>query len=277
VLAPVAADASELVWPSGLEFGQIAVAGGSIAVAMAGSGPPLILLHGWTMDWRMWLPQVETLARDFFLVMPDRRGFGRSTAPPDLAGEADDVMHIADFLGFDRLSLLGLSQGAAIALDCAHQHGWRLASVIASGAPVPKLVERDEVIHLDDYEAWARAGEMEKMRAHWAGHALMRHENPLTSALVEAILSDYKGRDLLTRSVLTGVPRYALEQLAVPLLALTGSGDSPWRRACARALADAVPRGSHALIDRAGHLANLDNPAEFNRIVRDFLLRRVSH
>ncbi len=267
-LANIPADALDLVWQ-----GEVDVGDGVVPIAMAGDGPPLILLHGWTLDWRMWLPQVEELARDFFLVMPDRRGFGRSTAPPDLASEADDIQTIADFLGFERFALLGLSQGAAIALDCAHRHGWRISSVIASGAPLPYLVERDEVIHLDQYEVWAHAGELDKMREHWSAHELMRHDNPQTSALVDAILADYDGRDLLKPSLLKGVPKDALEHLPVPLLAMTGTGDSAWRRACAKALAGTVPRGAHGEVEAAGHLANLDNPQEFNRIVRDFLLK----
>lgn len=273
-LADIRADASD---PDrhGVWHGEVAVSGGTVPIAMAGDvdagRPPLILLHGWTLDWRMWLPQVEELARDHFLVMPDRRGFGRSTAPPDLALEAEDVERIADFLGLDRFALLGLSQGAAIALDCAHRHGWRLTSVIVSGAPLPYLVERDEVIHLEHYEAWARSGEMEKMRKHWLGHELMRHENPQTGPLVEAILADYDGRDLMAGSVLKGVPREALAHLRMPLLAMTGTGDSEWRRACARALAGIVPRGMHCEVSNAGHLANLDNPQGFNQAVSEFL------
>lgn len=266
MLAPGLTSAHKRVW-----HGEVAVEGGILPIAMAGEGPPLILLHGWTLDWRMWLPQIEALAEDHFLVMPDRRGFGRASAPPDLAGEADDVQRLADFLGFERFALLGLSQGAAIALDCAHRHGWRLSSVIASGAPLPYLVERDEVIHLDHYEAWARGGEMEKMREDWARHDLMRHDNPEATDLVEEILADYDGRDLLAHSVLKGVPKDALAHLPVPLLAMTGTGDSPWRRACAKALSDIVPRAAHAEIEQAGHLANLDNPAHFNRTVCDFL------
>ena len=273
-LADIRADAPD---PDrhGVWHGEVAISGGTVPVAMAGDIDagyvPLILLHGWTLDWRMWLPQVEELARDRFLVMPDRRGFGRSTAPPDLALEADDVQRIADFLGFDRFALLGLSQGAAIALDCAHRHGWRLTSVIVSGAPLPYLVERDEVIHLDHYEAWARAGEMDTMRKHWAQHELMRHENPETSALVDTILADYEGRDLISGSVMKGVPKEALTHLRMPLLAMTGTGDSEWRRACARALARVVPRGRHCEVADAGHLANLDNPQGFNLAVREFL------
>ena len=251
--------------------GQVDVGDGVVPIAMAGEGPPLILLHGWTLDWRMWLPQVQTLAQNHFLVMPDRRGFGRSSAPPDLSREADDVQRIADFLGFEKFALLGLSQGAAIALDCAHRHAWRLSSLIISGAPLPYLVERDEVIDIDRYIRWAQAGDMASMRRDWSRHELMRHENPETSALVDMILADYDGRDLLTASSLPGVPREVLTHLPVPVLAMTGEGDSDWRRACARALAGTVPRGHHGEIGGAGHLANLDNPAQFNSAVLDFV------
>lgn len=261
-------NASTNIW-----HGHVDVGDGIVPIAMAGEGIPLILLHGWTLDWRMWLPQVEALSRDFFLVMPDRRGFGRSTAPPDLSREAEDIQRIADFMGFDKFALLGLSQGAAIALDCAHRHAWRLSAVIASGAPLPYLVERDEVIEIDRYTKWVDAGDIAQMRAHWSAHELMRHENPETSALVDMILNDYDGRDLLAPGALKSVPKDALEHMPVPLLAMTGSGDSQWRRDCARTLAGTAPRGQHCEIEMAGHLANLDNPDAFNRHVRDFLLK----
>lgn len=264
---PVAAPRTPGLW-----HGQVPVEGGLLPFALAGDGPPLILLHGWTLDARMWQPQIAALAQHFLLVMPDRRGFGRATAPPDLAREAEDVQRIADFLGFGRFALLGLSQGAAVALDCAHQHGWRLAALVASGAPVPTLVPRDEVIAVERYRAWAGAGELAKVRADWSGHELMRHDNPATRALVEQMLADYDGRDLLAPSHVPGVPRDSLAHLPMPVLAMTGAGDSAWRKACARQLAALAPRGQHALVEGAGHLANLDQPDIFNRTVAEFLL-----
>lgn len=258
-----------------LWYGEVAVGDGILPLALAGDGPPLILLHGWTLDWRMWQPQIDELAEHFLIVMPDRRGFGRSTAPPALDREADDVERIADFLGFDKYALLGLSQGGAVALDCAHKHGWRINALVVSGAPMPTLVERDEAIDVERYQALARSGNMEAMREDWSRHPLMSHENPQTCDLVEQILADYEGRDLLAPSRLPGVPRDALAHLPMPLLAMTGASDSAWRRACAEALGRLAPRGSHALVERAGHLANLDNPACFNGIVREFLLKSL--
>lgn len=256
-----------------LRYDEIAVADGSIAVALAGTGVPLILLHGWTLDRRMWLPQVEGLGDYFHLVMPDRRGSGQSSAPPDLGREADDILRIADALEIERFALLGLSQGAAVALDFAQRHGARVSVLLVSGAPIPALVERSEEIDIERYRAMAEAGDMSAMRADWSEHELMRHENPATRDLVDTMLADYAGRDLLAPSRLPDVSRSAIANLTMPTLALAGSTDSQWRRECAKSLADTAPFGELALIRGAGHLANLDNPGEFNAVVRDFLGR----
>lgn len=257
--------------PDGVWHGEVSVAGGKVSFAMAGDGLPLILLHGWTLDHRMWQPQIGPLSRDFLLVMPDRRGCGASTAPPDLSREAEDVIAIADFLGFERFGLLGLSQGAVVALDVARKFSSRLTGLVVSGAPLPCLVERDEAIPLDRYRAMVAAGDVAGMRRDWARHPLMRTHDPDARTLAAAMLADYDGRDLAAVSEPPGLPREVLSHLAVPVLALAGEHDTPWRRACAAALADCAPRGRHALIGRAGHLANCDNPQDFNAVAGGFL------
>ncbi|MBI1403302.1 MAG: alpha/beta fold hydrolase [Porphyrobacter sp.] len=257
---------SEGIWP-----GEVGVPGGRLRFALAGDGPPVILLHGWTLDARMWEPQIAGLAGQFLLVMPDRRGCGASTAPPDLAREAEDVIALADFLDFDRFALVGLSQGAVIALDVARKFSARLTGLVVSGAPLPCLVPRDETIDLEAYRALAAAGDMAAMRRDWERHPLMRTHTPEARALAAAMLADYGGRDLLAPSEVPGLPRGVLEHLPVPVLALAGEHDTPWRRVCAAALADAVPRGRHALVARAGHLANADNPQDFTALTAHFL------
>lgn len=251
--------------------GALDVSGGLIRLTVAGEGAPVILLHGWTLDARMWQPQVAGLAGDFALAMPDRRGFGRSSAPPDLEREADDIARIADFLGWERFSLVGLSQGASVALDCAAHLGERIAALAVCGAPLPALVERDEVLDLELYQRLAQDGNIAAMRADWAMHPLMQAcSDPAREALA-AMLADYQGCDLLTPSSLPDVTREAACRLAMPVLALAGEHDTPWRRACAAALAEAAPRGAFALIEGAGHVANLDNPARFDAALTKFL------
>ena len=258
--------------PAELWHGEVAVHGGTLPIALAGDGPPLILLHGWTLDHRMWAPQVAGLADRHFLVMPDRRGCGRATAPPDLAREADDVIAIADFLGFDRFALAGLSRGAVIALDAARRFGSRVTGLVVSGAPLPALVARDEVIDLDDLRALAACGDFAGFRAAWGRHPLMQTHRPEAAALAAAMLADYDGRDLIAGGgKAPGLPREVLSLLPMPVLCMTGEHDTPWRRACARALGAAAPRARHLEIAGAGHLANADNPAAFNAAVAAFL------
>lgn len=257
----------------GVSYGNVAVHGGTLPIAMAGEaeGTPVILLHGWTLDHRMWAPQIAGLAEECFLVMPDRRGCGRATAPPDLGREADDVIAIADALGLDRFALVGLSRGAVVALDAARRHGSRLSGLVVSGAPLPALVEREEVIDLAHFRTLAQAGDLATLRSEWAQHPLMQTRTPQAAALMAQVLADYDGRDLLVPSELPGFPSEALALLAMPLLAITGAHDTPWRRACAAALAATAPRAMHALVPDAGHLANADNPARFNALVSAFL------
>lgn len=261
--------------PEPLSYVDVVVAGGSLPVALAGGAAlgrvPLILLHGWTLDHRMWQPQVAGLGEEFFLVMPDRRGCGRATAAPDLAQEAEDVIAIADALGLARFALAGLSQGASAALDAARRYPHRLIGVAVTGAPLPGLVTRDEAIALDRYAALTAAGDIAALRDDWARHPLMQAHAPAARDLLALMLADYDGRDLLTPSDPPELSPAVLRSLAVPLLALTGEHDTAWRRACARALAEVVPRAMHGLVPQAGHLANADNPERFNAMLGAFL------
>lgn len=222
----------------------------------------------------MWAPQVAGLADRHFLVMPDRRGCGRATAPPDLAREAEDVIAIADFLGFDRFAVLGLSRGAVVAFDVAHRYGSRLTGLVVSGAPLPALVERAEVIDLERLRALVANGDLAGFRREWSQHPLMRTHSHEAAALSAAMLADYDGRDLLVASDPPGFPAEVLAHLPMPVLSMTGAHDTPWRRACARALAATAPRARHVEIPQAGHLANADNAAAFNAAVASFLQPR---
>jgi pimeloyl-ACP methyl ester carboxylesterase len=250
--------------------GAVDVAGGLLRLTVAGDGPALILLHGWTLDARMWQPQIAGLARAFTLVMPDRRGFGRSSAPPDLTREAEDIARIADVLGLERFGLVGLSQGASVALDAAGRLAPRIDALAVCGAPLPALVERAEALDLARYQQLAGAGDLAAMRAEWAAHPLMQAQTLPAHGALAAMLADYEGRDLLAPSSLPDLTCESAATLPMPILALAGEYDTPWRRACAAALAEAAPRGQCALIARAGHVANLDNPARFDACLSDF-------
>jgi pimeloyl-ACP methyl ester carboxylesterase len=227
---------------------EVDVGDGILSITSAGDGPPLILLHGWTLDHRMWRPQLEALGAHFRLIMPDRRGFGRSTASPDLGREADDVTCIADALGLEQFGLAGLSQGAGVALNFAIRNPDRLTAVALAGTPLPGLVPDPDIIPREDYAALVQQAAMKTMRRNWSQHPLMRVPSIEGQTLLALVLSDYDGRDLLRPSLL---PAFSLEQIAalpMPLLAMAGTRETPWRIACAQLLADTAPLGNFASI-----------------------------
>lgn len=250
------------------------VGDGSVFVATNGHGPPLILLHGWTLDHRMWQPQLPALGARYRLIMPDRRGFGRSTAPPDLAREAGDIVRIADILKLDTFFLAGLSQGAGVALDVAVRFPDRVAAVALAGTPLPGLVPDPDHVPRDDYAVMTRNGAIAEMRRDWLSHPLMQIDDDAHRALIAKIVGDYTGRDLLQPSAIQPFTHATIAALKMPLLAITGDAETPWRVNCARLLADVAPKGRFLSIRDAGHLTNIEQPAAFNAALLDFFRAR---
>ncbi|WP_374137525.1 MULTISPECIES: alpha/beta fold hydrolase [unclassified Sphingomonas] len=245
------------------------VGDGTIHVAVAGGETTIVLLHGWTLDHRSWTPQLP-LAAKARLVMVDRRGFGRSTAPAHLASEWQDIDRIA---GTDRFVLVGMSQGASVALDYARHRPDRLSALMLAGAPLHGVVpvDNDEgVMPRDRYAALMAAGQLSVVRADWAQNALVR-----TKAsgwpLMNAMLGDYDGRDLCGVPSSISITADDIAALPMPVLAVAGVRDTRWRRRVSAFIGQTAPHGRTVSIDDAGHLCNIDNPAQFNALLADLI------
>src|SRR5580658_9580711 len=88
------------------------VEGARLCYRDEGAGPPIVLVHGWTLDLEMWDPQVARLRDAFRLVRLDRRGHGLSTGSPAAGQDASDLSSLCQHLGLEDVSLIGMSQGA---------------------------------------------------------------------------------------------------------------------------------------------------------------------
>ncbi|WP_448657730.1 alpha/beta fold hydrolase [Sphingomonas sp. CJ99] len=248
---------------------DVAVDGGTLACLRLGSGPQLVMLHGWTLDHRSWTPQ-HPLAGSHQLILPDRRGFGRSSAAASPDSEWRDIDRL---VGDDRFVLLGLSQGAGVALDYARRQPHRLMGLILVGTPLHGIVPNgggEPAIPRGDYADLVRAGRIDAVRSQWRRHPLTR-VTPSAQPLLDAILADYDGRDLIGANAALQFAADDIAQLPMPVLAIAGADDTAWRRQVAAWIAATAPKGCHARIDGAGHLCNLDAPDTFNAIVADFL------
>ena len=181
---------------------RVDVQGGSLYVESTGEGPPLLLVHGWPLDHRMFDPQVAGLANDFQVIVFDRRGFGRSQAPPDLRLELDDIDHILDAIGLSNAHLLGMSQGGRIAIRYAVTRPQRLRSLLLQGAVIDgmRLEEHEsERVPVAEYAELARAGCIDEVRRRWLAHPMMALDPKFAdeAKLLRRLLADYGGDDLV--------------------------------------------------------------------------------
>ena len=257
----------------------IDVSGGRLYLEQAGAGAPLLLLHGWTLNHRMFEPQVARLSERFHVIVYDRRGFGRSDLAPDLELELDDLDRIAASLSLDTLHLLGMSQGARLALRYAVTRPQRLRSLLLQGAVVDGVVADGpeyENIPFFEYAELVRGGQLEIMRQRWSQHPLLALRSGLDDArrLLDEILNDYDGADLLDFSpemftTSLDVPG-KLSRLRVPTLILTGAMETVRLRAHAAKLLELIPDSREVVFAHSGHLSNLSEPALFNEQVLRF-------
>jgi 3-oxoadipate enol-lactonase len=257
----------------------IHVAGARLRVRTAGEGPAVLLVHGWALDLDMWTPQFAALADRYRLIAFDRRGFGLSTGKPGIEDDLADIEELLATLGVGRVAVVGMSQGARVALRWAIENPARTTSLVLDGPPRDLLASgrQQGEIRLAAYRELVRNQGIEAFRKEWLDHPLMQlhtHE-ARTRALVREMVARYPGHDLLADDS----PQLAhvgdLRGLDVPVLIVNGEYDSDTRIGAGAELARALPHARLAVIPGAGHLSNLDNPAAYNKVLSEYVSCRA--
>jgi pimeloyl-ACP methyl ester carboxylesterase len=143
------------------EFRRVPLSTGvTLNAALAGdpANPPVILLHGFPESYRTWREIAPRLQDDFFLVMPDQRGFAGSDRPQDVAAYetstlVDDIFALAEALGIERFALVGHDWGGAISWPAALRGDPRLTRLAIINAPHPLVFQKSLIDDPDQREA----------------------------------------------------------------------------------------------------------------------------
>ncbi|MEA2514918.1 MAG: hypothetical protein QOJ59_4407 [Thermomicrobiales bacterium] len=230
----------------------------------AGSGPPLILVHGDFSDGRgTWARQMESLAAHHRLIVVDRRGHGTSPREPrpyTIAGDAADVLAVADRVGADRFHLAGHSYGGLVAIEVARRAAARVRSLhlveppylaLLPGHPaVASLNTRGREIHRRA-SAWGPDRTAEAFFAMIAGEdglARLRSGEGWPALLREA------GR-IAEAEFPADYPPEAIGELSPPppVVVYTGGRSHAGLQALARHLAGMVPGAQLVEVPAANH------------------------
>ena len=244
-----------------------------------GRGPPVLLVHGWTLDLQMWERQVSALRDTFRLIRLDRRGHGLSAGAPAAERDGADLQGLCSHLGLSRVALIGMSQGVRGVLAYACAAPAQVSAIILDGPPA-LAAESDPEVPLARYAALVRTHGMAAFRREWAQHPLMelRTRDTEMQALLAAMIARYPGNDLRSRAPPDepAAAQVRLETLSAPALVLSGEHDLTSRRQAARQLAALLPDAELAVVPAAGHLPNLDSPDVYSKLCRAFLVRHCS-
>ena len=244
-----------------------------------GSGPALVLLHGFPFDRSIWGSQAEALGGEFRVVAPDLRGMGETTSGVgDLTIEAmaEDVAALLDELGLGRVVVGGLSMGGYVAFEFLRKFPGRVRALV-----------------LADTRPQADTEEGRRAREENAQRALKEGMTPVVESMLPKLLAPATlGRgggvvESVRASMLGTSPEGAaaalramagrrdqtdlLPSVSVPTLILVGAEDAITPPADAEAMRAKIAGSRLTVLDGAGHLSNVERPEEFNRALLEFL------
>jgi len=262
---------------TGVESGYVPVEGGRLYYEAAGAGEPLVFVHGFTLDGRMWDDQWDVFARDYRVVRYDARGFGRSDIATGAYGHYKDLRAVVRHLGLDRPHLVGLSMGGGIVLDYAVSFPDELRSLTLIDSTIGGWTHWSEgfraTVQLNDV---AERNGVEAARAAWYAHPFFDPvtEKPGVTGRLKAVVDDYTGWHWLNKDPGMGADPPAAERLAdvsVPTLVIIGERDVPDFQAIADYMAQNIKGARKAVVPDAGHMSNMECPAEVNALLSEFL------
>ena len=148
---------------AGFTRSQVAVTGTDIAVAVAGSGPPLLLLHGFPQTMAMWHRVAPLLTDHFTVVCADLRGYGDSSKPAGLPDHsnyskralAQDMADLMDALGVARFAVCGHDRGGRVAHRLALDHPGRVSGLcVIDIAPTLDMYTATDMAFAKAYYHW---------------------------------------------------------------------------------------------------------------------------
>ncbi|HTO49604.1 MAG TPA: alpha/beta hydrolase [Burkholderiales bacterium] len=266
---------------SGRSSGFAEVNGTRLYYEIAGSGEPVVLVHAFTLDTRMWNDQFEVLARDFRVIRYDARGFGKSALPQpgEAYSNAEDLAALADRLDARKPHVVGGSMGGRFALDYAVTYPDGLRSLVVIDSVVGGWQwSREWLTAYAPVVAAGRRGDLAQAKALWLGLPLFApaREKPEVDARLKQMVGDYSGWHFVNHNPERAVSPPAVGRLGTiraPTLVLVGERDLPDFQRTAERLEREIPGARRATIAGAGHIANMEAPDAVNKALAGFLNR----
>lgn len=241
----------------------------------AGSGPVLVLVHGYLGGAAQWVDEIETFGKDFDVIAPSLPGFGEAAHLQACGTIHEMAVAVLELLGELEVTdyiLLGHSMGGQIAQEMAALRPEMVNKLILYGTgPVGLMPDRFEPITVSQerLQQDGVAKTIERIAATWfkngeqaAGYAKLVEIGSLASPEAALLgldaMAGWDGRD-------------ALNTLSMPTLVIWGDSDRSYRWPQVESLWQGIPSVDLCVVPKCSHAIHLEKPALFHSIIGDFL------
>ena len=291
VAAATPAHAAVDAWPPAFHAEQMPVAGGTQYVRVGGSGPAVVLLHGFGDTGDMWVPLAKILAKDHTVVVPDLRGMGLSSHPEngyEKTAQARDLAAILDKLGIKRAALVTHDIGNMVGYAFAALYRKHVTRWVVMDAPLPGIGHWDD--QLKNPKTWHfnfRGPDVERLVAGRERILLDRFYDDLSadpSGIDEETRNHYAAlyarpgaiHDALSgqfaafaQDAVDNRKLLARGKLTIPVLAI--GGDHSYGKHLATEIGFAARNVRGATIANSGHWIMEEQPAQAVSIIVPFI------
>jgi pimeloyl-ACP methyl ester carboxylesterase len=288
---PAASSAQDFGFPN-FTLRDATLNGVTIHVRSGGSGPAVVLLHGYGETGDMWAPMAADLARDHTVIVPDLRGLGLSAKPTggfDKKTQAADVDALLTAMNVQRADVVAHDIGNMVAFQFAAQYPDRVRRLVMIDAPVPGVGPWEEILKNPLLWHFRFGGpDMERLVSGRERIYLDRFWNEFSASpdrFTDASRRHYAALYALPGAMHSGFAQFAAfdqdavdnreflarGRLKMPILALGGEKSfGPMMATVMRSAGDDVTEG---IVPDSGHWIMEENPRATIRLVRDFLAR----
>ncbi len=234
---------------------------------------PVLLIHGHTLDARMWQPQIAALEEQFEIIAPTLRGYGAAVQLEESISHSDDLIALLEARDATRVHVVGLSLGGNIALELSLRFPERVATLALLDSSFKGF--SPDAAQLEVGYAVQRAfdtGGLEAARVAWLDAPLFAatRENAALHKQLEAWVNDYSGWHWAHGvSPSAQIPDLSsrLNQVTAPTLIAVGERDTAYFHSVAHALHAGIANSRLETIAGAGHMVNLERPEIVNALL----------
>ena len=242
-------------------------------MSVAGQGELVLFVHGIRGNRRNWAGQVNFFSSRFRAAAVDVRGYGDSEdyeGPLLFEHFTGDLMRVAEYFKAQKMHLVGCSMGGRIARNVALRAPERVHSLVhISTTPGFDSLTPDSVKRFVTERRAATPQTLRRLLGSKPNHAAY-------TELLDSVARIHEVSYQKTLEASVAQDRAApLEQIRLPTLVIAGEEDTVYPPELAREMARRIPGAELIMFERTGHLANLEEPDRFNKVVFDFLCRHT--